>query len=290
MASKPRPAPLNLPKDHAPIKPIQRPIQVGVRVETTPGAISVSTVPDTGTPAGFIRVMVNGCALDLIKTPYHSMTPAERSARRDPGNMAMFQTNFDEDTGIYRECPACAGYGIFPRDKGEPAGCGFCKAMADKDYQDHCRANPPISISTSDPEAMNIIKLCFGDKGLQRAIEEAPGKPVAEVIGKQVETARQALEFLHRSRFGGFVFRCGKCHKEHYRPRDPGLGSWDRPEWHKVKCCKTETPLDRIEMPADAEPDRVTPAAPKVKASKPTAPTPPPAPPAKKTTTRKPKK
>lgn len=84
----------------------------------------------------------------------------------DGGNTDdLSKPRFDDDTGIYRDCPQCHGRGI------DGKGCPQCEPSNKADFEKHCAENPPITFHQDAEDEMAIACAIFSGM-TERPIED----------------------------------------------------------------------------------------------------------------------
>lgn len=144
----------------------------------------------------------------IIETPNRILTPEERIDRAKPS--PFFRVRFDEDTGIYRDCPACDGWGEFPGPEGVK-GCAYCKMFAESDYDAHCKCNPPVTFRADRPEDIESAKKFLSLETLAAATESPEAH---EKHWREMQEDQERRTQLHAKSVPHFLFSCYKCQSE----------------------------------------------------------------------------
>jgi len=144
----------------------------------------------------------------VITTPNRILTEEERRDRATAG--PFFRANFDEETGVYRECPACDGWGEFPGEEGAK-GCKFCEAFADSDYEACQESSPPISFKVDRPGDIESAKKLLSFEVLSEAVKS----PAAfQDHWKAMQEDQERRRHDYAQTVPHYVFKCNECRKQ----------------------------------------------------------------------------
>lgn len=155
------------------------------------------------TPRQHYEAAARSCGAVPYETPFRILTPEERRDRTIPG-AHTFQVRYDEKTGVYRDCPACDGYGTFP---GEPLlkGCPSCEHFCDADFSS---LPPPVTFHADRPDDIESAKKFLSIK----ALTDATASPAAfESHWHEMKVDQDQRTDAHARSVPHYLFRCRTC-------------------------------------------------------------------------------
>jgi len=159
-------------------------------------------------------------------TPYDNLTKREREEMRGDQNHPWFHWRFNEETGLYRDCPFCNGYGEFPGEPGAK-GCQYCESARNSDFEDHQRRYPPVSFRTDTDQGLALIKKHLNIETLAEATSS----------DEKMEAHYRAMQSAAATQGPHFLFHCPDCDKTKAVACNPLLGlKWDASANHTVYC------------------------------------------------------